>query len=234
MGIRLRVNAALIVAAIVGGSAGAWYLNGLLQKRASEEVVRQAGIFMEQALAVRGYTVDYIKPELDGRLAEKFLPQTVPAFAATETFVRLRKAFPNVRYKEAVLNPTNPRDLAVDFEKQVIDRFAADTSLKETSGEITSNLRRLYYVAKPIRITNAACLGCHDTPDRAPPSLIKAYGDKQGFGWTHNQLVGAQIVVVPTYEQEQATHSLFLQIMSIFGGMFALVLVAVNLALPRD
>ena len=234
MGIRLRVNAALIAAAIVGGSVGAWYLNGLLQKRASEEVVRQAGIFMEQALAVRGYTVDYIKPELDGRLAEKFLPQTVPAFAATETFVRLRKAFPNVRYKEAVLNPTNPRDLAVDFEKQVIERFAADTSLKETSGEITTNLRRLYYVAKPIRITNAACLGCHDTPDRAPPSLIKAYGDKQGFGWTHNQLVGAQIVVVPAYEQEQATHSLFLQIMSIFGGMFALVLVAVNLGLPRE
>ena len=35
-------------------------------------------------------------------------------------------------------------------------------------------------------------------PDRAPPTLLKIYGDKNGFGWKHNQIVGAQIIVVPS------------------------------------
>jgi hypothetical protein len=41
---------------------------------------------------------------------KQFLPQTVPAYAATETLAQLRKKYPNYDYKEATLNPTNPRD----------------------------------------------------------------------------------------------------------------------------
>ena len=39
-----------------------------------------------------------------------FLPQSLPAYAATEIFSTLRQQHPEYSYKEAVLNPTNPRD----------------------------------------------------------------------------------------------------------------------------
>ena len=33
------------------------------------------------------------------------------------------------------------------------------------------------------------------------------YGDKGGYGWKHNQIVGAQIIVVPAYEQDAVARS---------------------------
>ena len=52
-----------------------------------------------------------------------FLPQTVPAFAATENFAYLQTSYPDYAYKEAALNPTNLRDRAVDWEADIINTF---------------------------------------------------------------------------------------------------------------
>ena len=49
-----------------------------------------------------------IKPHLDPMLEATFLPQTVPAYSAIETFARLQKKYPDFSYREATLNPTNP------------------------------------------------------------------------------------------------------------------------------
>jgi len=233
MNLRLKANLVLIALFLAFAAGGGWYLNKLLKKENNEHVVKQATILMESALAVRSYTVDLIKPQLDPMLDQKFLPQTVPAFAATETFERFRKKFNNFKYKEAVLDPTNPRDLADEQERAIIGRFVDDPSLKETSGEIFRNLSRFYYVARPIQITNPACLACHDTPDRSPPTMRQIYGDKGGYGWKHNQIVGAQIIVVPAFEQDAAARDILLTIAALFGVVFLVVMVAVNLLLAR-
>jgi len=57
----------------------------LLSRNAQDEVVRSAGLMLEAALAIRGYTIKQVRPILETAPAEGFLPQTVPAFAATET-----------------------------------------------------------------------------------------------------------------------------------------------------
>jgi hypothetical protein len=232
MSIRLKANLILLLLLLVIALPGGWYVHGLVMKQSNDNVVKQAAILMESALAVRSYTIDLIKPQLDPMLGEKFLPQTVPAFAATETFERFRKKFNNFKYKEAVLDPTNPRDLADEQERAIIAKFVADPSLTETSGELFRNLSRYYYVARPIQIKNPACLACHDTPERSPPTVRQIYGDKGGYGWKQNQIVGAQIIVVPAFEQESAAKGT-LQIFGIvFGAAFLIFLVAVNLLLP--
>ena len=38
---------------------------------------------------------------------------------------------------------------------------------------------------------------CHSTPDVAPAAMIRQYGRDNGFGWTPNEIIGAQIVTVP-------------------------------------
>ena len=235
MNFRLKVNLILILAALLVLLPGGWYVNKVMREQANQDVVKQANMMMESALAARSYTVDLIKPQLDPMLSEKFLPQTVPAFAATETFERFRKKFSQFKYKEAVLDPTNPRDLASDQEKEIINRFIADPSLKETSGEVFRNFDRLYYVAKPIQIKNPACLACHDTPDRAPQTMRAVYGDKGGFGWKQDQIVGAQIIFVPAYEQDNATAALLKVIMAIFAAFFVVMIVVANLLIrPND
>ena len=83
--------------------------------RRSEEVLRTAGVMMEAALSMRSYTVGQVRPHL--RVVEdEFLPQSVPAYGATEIMNQLRKKYPDYAYKEAALNPTNPRNRAVDWE----------------------------------------------------------------------------------------------------------------------
>ena len=64
-----------------------------------------------------------------------FIPQTVPAFAATESFNYLRKRYPDYAYKEATLNPTNLRDRAADWESDVINSFRNNSSRQELMGE---------------------------------------------------------------------------------------------------
>ena len=135
MGLRLKFNIVLAVVFGAGIGVSAWVSHELLERNAKQEVLRNAGLMMEAALAVRGYTVKQVKPYLEAQLAENFLPQTVPAYAATETFNALRVKYPDFTYKEATLNPTNPRDRAVEWEADVVNIFRNSAAEKELTGE---------------------------------------------------------------------------------------------------
>ena len=114
MRLRLKFNLVLIVVFAIGFVAAGLISHRLLQENAREEVLKSAGLIMESALSVRKYTVEQIRPRLEQLPADVFHPQTVPAYAATEVFEELRKKLVDYSYKEATLNPTNPRDRASD------------------------------------------------------------------------------------------------------------------------
>ncbi len=233
MNLKLRFNLvfALLFVLALGVAGGTVYQ--LVQTNASAEVVRDAQRMMDVAIAVRGYTVDNIKPHLDPMLERHFLPETVPAFAATETLARLAANQPGYSYKEATLNPTNLRDKPSPWEKDVVDRFRAQPSATEQSGEVSSPQGGLFYVARPIRITNTACLACHSTPGAAPQSLIARYGSANGFGWQLNEIVGAQVVTVPVaLPQEKAMH-IFFTFTGALVSVFVLLFLVLNWLLQR-
>ena len=95
MGLRLKFNLVLLLVFVLGLAITGYASYELLHRNARDEVVRSAGVMMEAALSMRGYTVGQVKPHLDARLSEEFLPQTVPAFAATEIMSELRKKYPD-------------------------------------------------------------------------------------------------------------------------------------------
>lgn len=232
--IRTRFNLVLLVVFLPGFAISVLVTYKLLIDNAKAEVLRNAGLMMETALAVRSYTIDQIKPHLDPMLEAEFLPQTVPAFAATETFSRLRKSHPDYSYKEATLNPTNPRDKVTDWERsEVVERFRTE-SVKELVGEREDAEGKSYlYIARPIQITNPACLACHDKPAMAPLSLTDRYGTQNGFNWKLNDIVGAQIVTVPTdVPLQNARHAVLVVSLLLLGLIVALFL-ALNLVLDR-
>ena len=133
MGLRLKFNLVLIAVFVVGLGVTGYVSYELLHKNAREEVLRNAGVMMEASLSMRSYTVAQGRPNLAVD-PDKFLPQSVPAFGATEIMNLLRKKYPDYAYKEAALNPTNPRNRAVDWEADIVNTFRADPEHGEISG----------------------------------------------------------------------------------------------------
>ncbi len=231
MSLRLKFNLILIVIFVLSLAGAAFYYNGYLEKNAINEVRNNSTVLMETALAIRSYTTDEIQPHLSPMNEKRFYPQTVPAFAATETLRRLRDKFPAYEYKEAMLNPTNPRDRATDWERVLIEKFRADPTQTELTGIHGEGIQRAMYVARPIIIKQAQCLVCHSVPAAAPATMISVYGDKNGFDWKLNEPLGMQIVKLPMlYPLEKARETFNSFLISLLIT-FALMFVALNVVL---
>ena len=175
MGLRLKFNLVLFLVFMLGLAVSGYISFELLHKNARDEVLRTAGVMMEAALSMRSYTVGQVRPHL--RVVEdEFLPQSVPAYGATEIMNQLRKKYPDYAYKEAALNPTNPRNRAVDWESDIVNEFRNNEERKEFTGTRVTPTGVSMYLARPFQIKDAACLACHTTSDSAPASMVKLYG----------------------------------------------------------
>ena len=226
-----KFNLALIAIFVVGFALASLVSYKVLHANAREEVLQNARIMMEAASSSRNYTNTQIKPLLETQLKYKFLPQSVPDFAATEQFNDLRKKYPEYAYKEATLNPTNPRDHATDWEVDVVNQFRQVATRTEAVGERDTPDGRSLYLARPIQITDPACLPCHSTPDAAPKTLIEAYGTANGFGWQLNDIIGAQIVSLPLAVPVQRASYTFKVVLVSLGVIFLFTMIALNLML---
>ena len=226
-----KFNAALIAIFTVG-FAMAWYVAySVLQSNAREEALQHARLMIEAASSTRTYTDNQVKPLLETQLKYKFLPQSVQAFAATEQFNDMRKKYPEYAYKEATLNPTNPRDHATGWEVDVVNAFRQNPTRVEFSGERDTPEGRLLFLARPIQIKDPACLVCHSTPDAAPRTMIETYGSNNGFGWKVNDIIGAQVVSVPmAVPAQRASYTLRVFLISL-AGIFLFTIIMLNLLL---
>ena len=230
---RLTTKFNLVLFAVFSlGLVIAGYISySVLHKHAREEVLTHAGMMMEAAMAIRGYTVKEIRPLLTLQMKREFLPQSVPSYAATQNFNRVREVYPEYTYKEAALNPTNPRDDATDWETDIIQLFRNDAETTEISGERLTPMGKSLYYARPIRISNKNCLTCHSTPDAAPESMIKLYGSANGFGWQHDEVVGSQIVSVPLSVPLAKARKEFMIFMASLIAIFTAIFIAINIML---
>ena len=174
--------------------------------------------------------LDSVKGKPNELIDDEFHPQSVPAFAATETFGYLREKFPDYFYKEATLNPTNPRDRTTDWESDVVNQFRGNSTQAEFISSRESPTGTALFLARPIRINNVSCLECHSTPDKAPTEMIKLYGGDNGFGWKLDDVIGAQIVSVPVSLPVHIAENAFRVIITWLGGAFGGILIVANIA----
>jgi HAMP domain-containing protein len=227
----VKLNIILVLAFALGLVPAAMISRNLLDSNAQTQVIQNARIMMETAMAMRGYTVGQVKPLLAPLMHDTFLPQSVPAYSATEIFNTLRVNHPEYTYKEATLNPTNPRNRAVDWETDLVNEFRRDKSRREIFGERDTPLGRALYLSKPIRIENEACLSCHTTPEEAPQTMLAVYGSEGGYGWQMGETIGAQIVQVPMSEPTRLADVAFRKMLLVLAGLFVFTLVTMNILL---
>jgi HAMP domain-containing protein len=232
MKLLLKFNLVLIL--IFGFSIGiaAYISRNFLERSARQEVLQQARLMMGAAGGMRTYTSEQLGPLLQAHQAEikTFLPQTVPAFSATEVFNYLRSSYPDYTYKEATLNPTNLRDRAVDWEADVIENFRTHAGAKEFSGEREVPTGRSLFLARPI-VAAGPCMECHSTPSAAPATMIKQYGANNGFDWKLGDTVGAQIVSVPMSVALTIADQAFRTLMIYLVGMALVTLILLDVAM---
>jgi HAMP domain-containing protein len=230
MGLRLKFNLVLALVFLLGLGVSGYVSYDLLHKNARDEVLRNAGVMLEAALSMRAYTVGHVRAKL--RVVEdEFLPESVPAFAATEIMSQLRKKYPDYVYKEAALNPTNPRNRTVEWESDIVNEFRNNEGRKELSGTRMTPSGMSMYLARPFQIKDPACLACHTTPEMAPPALVKLYGTGNGFGWKLNEVIGAQIVSVPMSLPIENANRAFYTFMTSLALVFVVLFIILNLML---
>jgi HAMP domain-containing protein len=227
-----KFNIVLLALFAVGFILTGFISYSVLQSNAREEILDNARVMMESALSSRSYTNSQVTPLLETQLRYTFLPQSVPAYAATEQFNDLRKKYPDYSYKEATLNPTNPRDRATDWEADVVNKFRNGTAKgSELVGERDTATGPALYLARPIQIKDAACLACHNTVAEAPKTMIELYGPANGFGWKLNEIVGAQIVSVPSALPIQRANHTFKVFMLLLTLVFVVTFILLNVML---
>ena len=225
----------LLLVFLIGSSIGGLVLSKALQQRVEEQVTAKGIMLMESMLAVSRYTDQHVRPLLERyETPEVFWPEIIPAYSSRRVFEMLQEAGKgrgdfDYLYKAAVLNPTNPNDLADGFETALVADFRNNSNVQEKSGyRELSDQGLVFYSALPIRIHDPSCLECHSTPEAAPPGMLAQYGRENGFNWTLNEVLGTQIVYIPAEAVFNAAKKSFASVMLLFSGFFAIALLCLN------
>lgn len=233
-----KFNVLLAVAFLIGLLLSSVALSQVLENRARGEVASKALMLIQSMNSVRDYTSTKIQPLLQSRLETDptFIAETVPAYSANEVFQRFREHndYKDFFYKEATLNPTNPRDKADVFETTLVERFQKEPNTQEISGFRDLPGGQVFYIARPLAVKKDSCLQCHSTPDRAPKSQIATYGAENGFGWKLNDIIATQIIAVPASEVINNAWRSLAMVMAILAGVFLALVLLINTLLKRS
>jgi len=230
MGLGAKLNLVLLFVFALGLALFYFFSEPFLEKAAEEDVLVRARIMMEGAAGIRKYTAEEVAPLLTGQMRKQFYPQTVSAYAATKNFEVLREGFPDYLYREAALNPMNPRSRAVEWEADIINDFRAFPQKRDLVTHRDTAQGRFLHLSRPIRVAER-CMVCHDRWQDAPKSLVAAYGKNNGFGWKLNEIVGAQIVSVPMTLPLRGAHETRFFFMKLLVSVFIVLAVALNVLL---
>lgn len=63
--------------------------------------------------------------------------------------------------------------------------------------------------------------------------MLALYGDAIGFGWKMNEVIGAQVVSVPTSVPTASANRAFMTFMASLAAVFVLVFIALNVMLSQ-
>jgi methyl-accepting chemotaxis protein len=208
----------------------------MFEDNAQQTITDKANVLLDTVTSARQYTSDNSKLFSQLNTGETFRPQTVPAFSAREIFEGLRSnpQYNDFLYKEATRNPTNLRDLADDFEIDLIDKFSSDEKLKEIVGIREINREQFLYISRPLSVSSPSCLVCHGQPQDAPSSMLARYGKENGFGWKLGEVVAAQTLLVPATSALKEASSLQGKVLGLFFLLFAVGVAIANFCLHHE
>jgi len=186
----------------------------------------KAELLLAHQRAVRSYTIENVRPLVRQVDSGDFHSEQIPAFAAQTVMANLNKSYPGYDYREAMLDPTNPKDLLEPWEKELLEGYRNGEFDSRQTRERLTDKGPVFSIAEPIVITNPACLTCHGVKEDAPPSMLQKFPGGGGFGWTLNTPLGIQSVTVPIEEAILSANKIREQLIGIIGLGLLVTLIA--------
>jgi two-component system sensor kinase FixL len=163
---------------------------------------QQARLTVEVDRVLRDYVGEYIRPEMEERVAKgEFIPEAMStSFVSRSVFDRVREALPGVTLRFPSTNPRNPVNRATPVEESLLRYFQKHPEAQSWSGvmEFFEDGEKHFVWAVPRRF-KAGCLRCHGRPEEAPASLVERYGPIAGFGRAPGDVV-MDLAAVPVSE----------------------------------
>ena len=216
----------LLLAVVLGGMG--WLLTRHQNAAAEEEVLERAQTVLSFGQALREYVATKLRPALMDETTAFILEAHSATYLTRETFALFNQQMPHYSFRETSLNPLNEANRATAQEADLITRFQADPDLKEQSGFRVRNGVQEFYLARPI-VVAAACLNCHDTPEKAPPKLVERYGATHGFGWEEGDVISAIMITVPAGDIYAEQASIRNKLLLLVGGLGVLLVGVISL-----
>jgi HAMP domain-containing protein len=219
---------------LLGWIIAGFFTYTLEVKNARNNIIHSAKLLLNTAISVRSFTSEELQPLFTNTIDQEFIPQSVPSYTAQKVFEHLSEDYQEYQYSERVLNPTNRKDLAEEWQVELIRRFTEKPDLKEIIEErLTKQGEAILYIAQPITVDQESCLVCHSTPEVAPPSMIKIYGDSNGFGWKINEIIGTRIVTVPVTAEKQQARGKVLAYLLLIASIFLVTYAIIGIIVKR-
>src|SRR5262249_57603307 len=129
----------------MGGVVERW----VVMENAGKQVLKMARIMRPAPNAIRRYTAQELAPLLPIERDSKFVPETVPAYAAQKNFKDVQAAFAGYTYREPALNPTNLANRAQDWEADIIGLFRNEPAREELVVERDTPIGPTLNLARP-------------------------------------------------------------------------------------
>jgi signal transduction histidine kinase len=175
------------------------YLDHVQAKAFEQEARHRSEIVAQFGEANLAYVGKHLRPAVEAYTKEFVLEAMSAPYSTRVIFEYFNKTFPQYLYRQPALNPLNPINQATEFDRQIIQRFQNDRTLKEITGYRQLNQQETFYVAKPTRV-EASCLRCHGLPEVAPAKQVEKYGTQSGYGWKVGDIISTLMIDIPTQD----------------------------------
>jgi protein-histidine pros-kinase len=227
---KFAVAVGLLLAATLGGTA--WMIIQHQQEVITRQAHRRAQMVLSFGEACRAYARNKLSPAVSRVTKQMVFEANFATFVARGTFAELRHLLPGYSFREASLNPLNPKNRADAEEEKLIRQFQTQPGLKELSGFRRQGDDDEFFVARPI-VVQKVCLQCHDRPTRAPAELVRRYGNQSGFGWREGDVLSALMITVPAQDIHEEQAAMRWKVFGMFGLLTTVLIVFIYVLFER-
>jgi len=156
---------------------------------------KELTLLVDMVKSVRNVVREDTRPHFTpkGEFFPVVVSSTVMAKTVASKFARIR---PEYYIKIFSDNPLNADDYPDTLEKELLNRFRQNKTLKKIVETGTIQGQNYLLSSAPATVKKG-CLLCHGDPARAPLAISKTYGTQSGYGWTVGNVIGGIAVGVP-------------------------------------
>lgn len=200
----------------------------ILKQNAIRDAYNAGKLHLSTMEATKHYVADKLRPVLQREMPGRFIVEGMSrSYVAGNIAETVHQELPQYKYKNASLNPRNPKNKADEFEAGIINKFRENKELKEWRSFRSGPDGKYYVIARVGAPFSADCLRCHGDPAAAPEELIKRYGPTAGLNMIPGDIVDAIVVYIPIHvplDSAKKVVAIFIGVYTIFFSVIFLVI----------